>query len=380
MILKLSLVRPLRFLILLAAGFMTLATRPAAAEPYLAVQQGYKCVQCHVNPTGGGMRNSFGLIFAENALPMQTLPPGSPVWLGQVVQDIIRVGGDLRTEWFHQSQPGSSPQQAFQLEQLRLYADVEVIPNLLGIYVDEQVGPDAQNLEAYGRYGNPTDWYIKAGRFYLPFGWRLQDNLALPRVVTDINMFTPDTGVEFGLERGPWSAQLDLTNGAVNTGAASGYQVSTNVVRTMSSWRVGAAADFTDSHEGDVHTGNKTMFGLYSGVRTGPVEWLREIDLVRQAGFHQRSLNPNTDSAARRGGLGLPSGQQSQAHLRVLRSGPHSNEQQRAALQRGVRTHSHSISAAACRFSPGRRKRSTELARTIKPSNSSNSMRSCSQC
>src|SRR5579871_6903065 len=72
--------------------------RPALAEPYLAVQQGYKCVQCHINPTGGGLRNTFGLVFAENVLPANTLPAGTPAWLGQVLPDIARIGGDLRAD------------------------------------------------------------------------------------------------------------------------------------------------------------------------------------------------------------------------------------------------------------------------------------------
>jgi hypothetical protein len=255
--------------------------RVALAEPYLAVQQGYKCIACHVNPTGGGLRNSFGLVFAENVMPATTLPAGVPVWLGQAVQDIIRVGGDLRTDWSRTTVPQSPTQQQFALEQFRLYADVTVIPNLLGLYVDEEVAPGAaQTMEAYARYGNTSDWYIKAGHFYLPFGWRLQDQTAFVRTVTGINMTTPDNGVEFGFERPNWSGQIDVTNGAANAGTGSGYQVTGNLVRVESIWRIGVSSAYTHADAGD-----RSMYGLYAGVRTGPVTWLSEIDLVRQAGY-----------------------------------------------------------------------------------------------
>jgi hypothetical protein len=262
----------------LLAALLWFCASPSEAEPYLAVQQGYKCVQCHINPTGGGLRSNFGMVFAENVLPMNTLPEGSPVWLGQVVQDIVRVGGDLRAQYFDLETPHERSQNGFQLEQLRLYADITVIPNLIGIYVDEQVAPGgATNMEAYARIGSQSNWYIKAGQFYLPFGWRLQDQSSFVRQATLINMDAPDTGVEFGLERGKWSAQLDLTEGVLNQGKPTGYQVTSNVVRVESSWRVGASGSFTQSSIGD-----RNEFGAYAGLRTGPVAWLTEVDLIHQ--------------------------------------------------------------------------------------------------
>jgi hypothetical protein len=178
----------------------------------------------------------------------------------------------------------------FQLEQFRIYADVTLLPNLLGIYVDEQLAPGgAQNMEAYVRLGSQSSWYLKAGQFYLPFGWRLQDQSAFVRIATNIAMFTPDRGVELGLEHGRWSAQLDVTNGYVNQGKPNGYQVTGNVVHTQSIWRVGVSGSFTQSS-----SGNRNQEGVYAGLRTGPVVWLTEADVIHQDGAEAAGVSAAT--------------------------------------------------------------------------------------
>jgi hypothetical protein len=169
-----------------------LRAAPAAAEPYLAVLEGYKCNVCHVNPTGAGLRNAFGLTYAKVLLPAETLDNTLDSWDGKLA-DRLRVGGDLRAAWTRVTAPNTASQQAFSLEQFRVYGDLTILPDRLGIYVDEQIAPNgSQNEEAYVRYGNTTDgFYVKGGQFYLPFGWRLQDQTAFVRQVTGINMTTP---------------------------------------------------------------------------------------------------------------------------------------------------------------------------------------------
>jgi hypothetical protein len=254
---------------------------PASAEPYLAVMTGYKCNVCHVNPTGGGLRNDFGITYAKVLLPAETVDSALDSWTGKI-SDRLRVGGDLRADWTRTTAPNSPSQQAFSLDQLRVYADLTLIPDRLGIYVDEQIAPDgSQNEEAYVRYGNTTDgFYVKGGQFYLPYGWRLQDQTAFVREVTGISMATPDKGVELGYEHAAWSAQFDVTNGVSNANSGSGYQVTTQVAYTKPIWRLGIAGSTTKADAGDRHMG-----GLFAGLKTGPIAWLAEGDIVHDDSF-----------------------------------------------------------------------------------------------
>src|SRR5580692_8008786 len=112
---------------LLAALIVTivalLRASPSTAEPYLAVQEGYKCNVCHVNPTGGGLRNDFGITYAKVLLPAETVDTKLDAWTGKVA-DMLRVGGDLRADWSRDTAPHTQATSSFDLEQFRVYGDL----------------------------------------------------------------------------------------------------------------------------------------------------------------------------------------------------------------------------------------------------------------
>jgi hypothetical protein len=270
-----------RHLVPFLAVLLSLSSISARAEPYLALQQGYKCSSCHVNPTGGGLRNEFGNVFARTVLPMHPTAGGALPWAG-ALGEYARVGGDLRANWSGSYVPGQPRAQQNGIDPLRLYASIAPWPGHVSFYVDGQLTPgDPNALESYGRLDLPgAGLYLKAGQFYLPFGWRLQDQTALVREASGISMTSPDRGVELGYDRGDWSAQLDLTRGAANLPSGAGHQVTGQLAWVQARYRVGAASSFTESP-----LGNRSVNGAFAGLRSGPVAWLGELDIIRDAGY-----------------------------------------------------------------------------------------------
>jgi hypothetical protein len=270
--------------VLLALGGLSL-TAAVQAEPYLAVANGFKCGQCHVNPSGGGERTVFGEVFAQTLMPAQHLDTGTDVWSGQINR-FIALGGDLRFQGAVQQVPHTATTDEFDLEQARIYLSANVIPERLLVYLDEQVAPGgALNREAWGMFWSADHaWYVKAGQMYLPFGLRLQDQSAFILTASGINMTTPDKGVELGWEKGHWDVQLALSNGtAGGSTTGNGKQTSAQAAYVERLWRLGVAANLNDSDP----SGSRTAYALFGGLKTGPVGWLGQVEVI-----DDRSITP----------------------------------------------------------------------------------------
>jgi hypothetical protein len=248
----------------------------AHAEPYIAVREGLKCEVCHVNPTGGGLRREFGDAYAQTQLPMKRVKPEWGLWTGHVLS-WLRVGGDLRYDATDTQTPGASTVHHLEMQQTRVYLEGEIIPDRLILYADEQVAPGSPiTHETYAMYWSAAhDWYIKAGRMYLPFAFRFEDQTALVYDVSSITMYAPDDGVELGWLGGHWDAQFNVSKGTFAGSGAGGREYGLQVSYVQSRWRVGLAANDDDNVAARRH-----IYGVFAGTRTGPVVWLGEVDAV----------------------------------------------------------------------------------------------------
>lgn len=254
----------------------------ARAEPYLAAKMGLKCSQCHANPTGGGMRNVFGNTFAQTTLAHRRLGGDEDLWSGQVAR-WLAVGGNARANYGYAQVPNVGDTNEFETEEARAYLEFSPVPGRLSVYLDQRVAPgNSENMEAHARFWfRDNAMYVKAGRMYLPFGYRIEDDNAFVRQVSGITMQAPDEGVEFGAELGSWSTQFALSNGAGGGDETDhGKQVTARAEFVQSRWRAGASVLFNDAEGGE-----RQGAGVFGAVNAGAVVLLGEVDFIDDEGI-----------------------------------------------------------------------------------------------
>lgn len=255
---------------------LLLVSAAARAEPYVAVTAGLQCSACHTHATGAGKRTAYGNFYAQTELPSQTVGQDAEYWNGQITQ-WLAVGGNLRGRFEYSDADGADDRSAFDVTRGDLYVEASLLDDKVSVYFDQQVAPSSSiNREAYVLLRGKS-LRLTAGQFYLPYGWRLQDDTAYIRRTTGINLTNPDRGVQLGFESSRWSHAVAVTNGSGGgLETDNGKQVSLMTTYVTNRWRIGASANHNDADAGD-----RTMANLFGGVKTGPVAWLFEVDVIR---------------------------------------------------------------------------------------------------
>ncbi|HLB01351.1 MAG TPA: hypothetical protein VJO14_08195 [Bacteroidota bacterium] len=284
-----------------AALLLILLPAHSTALPRFALTMGARCSSCHVNPTGGQLRNRHGFTFGAGTLPMPshatdrdgTDDGGESALFDPRLTDHITIGGDLRSQFLYSPDADVSGfhmmtasvyGNLFLTEDISAYMKVDLVNNAYG----PTGGPEVYMLARV----LPGRWYLKAGDFLPDYGMRIDDHTGFTRggnlgftpgsLAGAGLIFTPnykDVGLEVGGSAGMFDASAGVFNGTGNARKIdlSGVKAVVARVEVAASagevnLRLGTSGYLYDRYR---------MGALHIGAGTGGFALYGEIDFTR---------------------------------------------------------------------------------------------------
>ncbi len=280
-------------------SFMILST--LEANPRFAVENGAACSLCHVNPTGGGLRNDYGTtIFALEELPLKGLTHlNNANWTGTVGEH-IRVGGDLRVQSLLLAPNDSKLRMPLFPMQATAYFNIALSHNLNLYYKHELSNPSASEYWLLIENQSGTSW-LKAGKSLPDFGIKIEDhsafirggNLRLSNGLSREGLFfapPPYHSLPGMVELGTtpardWRFTTSISNGyAVGTEAGYGFSepVGHKALTTkLSFFHTVAENHGVNLNVSTISEGDVRGLGVSGGISLGGLTWLFETDRIQ---------------------------------------------------------------------------------------------------
>lgn len=285
------------FAVIVVAMLCILSWTEAPALPRFALVAGAKCASCHVNPTGGQMRNDYGLTFGMDNLPMRTTKAEGPeaedaFSFSPKISDNITLGADFRAQLIVEQE---SLKSSIHLMTMSLYGSIQLQKKLTLYFKQDIANPEYDVLQGPEVYllakVLPGAWYIKAGDFLPDYGWRLDDHSAyvrggdlgfLPGATGHHGLlFFPnykDIGLEIGGQTGGLFVAAGLYSGTGNnrkiyfeTAKAYAMKIEYGGNIDALNFRLGASGYGFRAYK---------MGGVHLGLGTQDVAFLGEIDFT----------------------------------------------------------------------------------------------------
>ena len=267
------------------------------ALPRFALRGGSsQCIDCHVNPTGGAMRNRGGWSFGKTVLPMY--PTDREFKMSNSIGENIQFGLDFRGQYLGVF-TDSTAKTDFQKMTGSIYTNVDF----------------AENISAFARYDFiwgiweayaiarilPNGGYLKGGTFQPNYGIRLDDHTAYTRGGDLGILFS--TGqrqgliyepryVETGIEAGAYISDFALLTASVGNPRSQQfvteptYTVNLQITRSIGenfSFMFGSSAAIFRMQRLNANFQQEfpqvKMYGGYAGFSIGEFVLLGEYDI-----------------------------------------------------------------------------------------------------
>jgi len=263
---------------------MAIASDVTFALPRFASRTGAKCQSCHVNPSGGGMRQVFGVTYGRDVLPVPTWSEDFELEdFTTLLTSFLGVGADFRTLFFYQQSAASNNNAFFQM-QGDIYLNFRIAKKV-NMYLDKGL---YSGFEIFGLLNIlPAGGFIKIGKFVPNYGTKLDDHTTFIRQFTGFSAERgrPElTGGEVGLSPGPVTMTGGVYNAADGFGAGTGKQKAVlgrveGMFKVSEHSNVGIGGNvFTRKNATDVRT---TLFGGFGSFSYHDLTIFGELDLMQ---------------------------------------------------------------------------------------------------
>ncbi len=248
------------------------------------------CSACHVNPTGGGMRNEHGLQFSMEKLPTwKTSEENKETLMGAKINNFFSIGADLRFAYLLAESESSSPyKNSFFPMQADIYFALMPHQNFTLYYQNGIQGI----REVFGLIHDlPAGAHLKFGKFLPPFGLKLDDHTSFIREKLGFGNNTArdsDAGVEVGFSKGLWFGNAAIFNGSgsslfTGTGSNADDNRSKGVSATggFKAPRFWLAGSYFNNTTGDANNEESSEYiGGYSAIHIWQLSLLGEWDHI----------------------------------------------------------------------------------------------------
>ena len=266
------------------------------ALPRFAVDSGVSCQECHVNPTGGGMRNEFGAeYYSRIVLPMRTFQQEQRLdGFSTSLNDFIRTGTNFRTLLLFEDDGYST----FWQMQGDVYISMQASRDLL-FYIDFGL---YQGFEIFGLLDIPSiESYTKVGKFIPAYGIRMDDHNVYTRsgapgiVSVPFGERAEDTGAEFGYNTDQTTLSIGLFSGNPGGGIRFADE-SINAIALRGEWRFISEGSTNGFLGGSLYRNKRSAFetinyGIFGGIASE-----RNFNILGEVMFVNRKQPPDAPS------------------------------------------------------------------------------------
>ena len=216
-------------------GFLVtlLFAPPAPALPRFAARNSLRCLQCHINPSGGGIRNRYGAEVFAATLAIEDEPPEGWVEVpadttalnpfSGTITDWLWIGADLRAAFFlaaPEGNPETRPEPRVTSSFFVMQADLYHAARLgrhttLVLDIGVNSGFEAWGLFAPWPDLEDIEVLLKVGRFTPALGIRTANHTLYTRQDVGLGAGQQDTGVELTVDGRRVALTLGFTNGSL---------------------------------------------------------------------------------------------------------------------------------------------------------------------